>query len=267
MCRSLTTLAAFRSLLIGLGVLGLAARVHAGLPGPPFDPTHYWTYSEQIPMVAPSPIFARDQFFRNGVPLTVEKRERLLNWVSKNNSPVPDTLLHYTLWNILEKLPVNRQAIVTNQFGSFRVNVLNLEFMLAPAYKSASNPPVTLPAANHYLCYRTTGFPAPTASYDLRDEWRVDSQQPGVMEFLCAPCAKQHLGQTYAPVDTLLHLAAFLVYPVSEVFYPIIIDQFLPNQELVSQHGLEYLFVPSEKTDLPTDVKKNTWSRLKQLYR
>jgi len=257
----------FRTLLVGLGILCLAASVHAQPPGFPFDPTHYWTYTEQVPIPMPSPIFARDQFFRNGVPLTVEKRERLLNWVQKNNSPVLDTLLHYTWWNILEKLPVNRTVIVTNQFGSSRVQVLNLEFMLAPAYKNFTNPVGAVPLANHYLCYRAIGFPAPPAAYDLRDEWRVDIQQPQAMEFLCAPCAKQHLGQTFPVVDTVTHYAAYPITPVSEVFYPFVRDQFFPNQELVQQHPIEYLFVPSEKTDLPVDVKKNTWGRLKQLYR
>jgi len=38
-------------------------------------------------------------------------------------------------------------------------------------------------------------------------------------------------------------------------------------QQLVYQYPLEYLFVPSEKTDLPTDAKKDTWGRLKQMYR
>jgi hypothetical protein len=213
----------------------------------------------------PQPIFAADQFFRSGVPLTVERRERLLNWVIKNNSPVPDTTLHYAWWNILEKLPVNRTVIVTNQFGSFRVQVLNLEFMLAPALKNQTAP--ALPFKNHYLCYRATGFPGPPTSYSLRDEWRVDQQQPQAMEFLCAPCMKQHLGVTYPVVDTVTHYAAYPIAPVSETFVPFIADQFMQQQQLVYQYPFEYLFVPSEKTDLPVDTKKDTWGRLKQLYR
>jgi len=266
MRRMLTT--SFRFLLSTLGLIASVAIVQAQPPGFPFNPTHYWTYQMETNQPLPQSIFVRDQFFRNGVPVTVDRRERLLNWVGKNNSPVLDTLIHYTWWNILEKLPVNRRVLVTNQFGSFPVTVLNLEFLLAPAFKFGN--PTGLPVgplANHYLCYRATGFPAPAASYDLRDEWKVDIQNPGPMEFLCAPCAKQHLGQTFAVLDTVTHLAAYPVNPQSESFSPLITDQFVSRFELVHQIPIEYLFVPGEKTDLPTDVKRSTWGRVKQLYR
>src|SRR5262249_14819478 len=215
MRRMVTT--SLRVLFTTLVVLGLGASVHAAPPGFPIDPTHYWTYRMQDSLPAqPQPAFVKDQFFRQGVPITVDQRTRLLNWVFKNNSPVPDSLIHYTWWNILEKLPVNRTVVVTNQFGSSRVQVLNLEFMLVPAWKNIQQP--TFPHANHYLCYRATGFPAPPAGFDLRDEWRVDFQQPLPMEFLCAPCLKQHLGQTFPPVDTVTHLAAFPIAPLSGNF-------------------------------------------------
>src|SRR5262249_45016308 len=154
----------------------------------------------------------------------------------KNGSPVLDTLVHYTWWNILEKLPVNRRVIVTNQFGSFPVQVLNLEFLLAPAFKFGN--PTGLPGgplANHYLCYRATGFPGPPPNFDFLDEWHRASLNPGPMEFLCAPCAKQHQGQTFSPVDTVTHLAAYPISPTSESFSPRITDQFVSAFEIVHQ--------------------------------
>jgi hypothetical protein len=258
----------FRFLLAALALLATVASAQSPPPGFPFNPTHYWTYQMENGVVLPTTILVRDQFFRGGVPVTVDQRERLLNWVSKNNSPVLDTLIHYTWWNIVDKLPVNRRVIVTNQFGSFPVQVLNLEFLLAPAFKfgNPTGAPVG-PLANHYLCYRATGFPAPAASFDLRDEWKVDIQNPGPMEFLCAPCAKQHQGQTFAVLDTVTHLAAYPVSPTSESFSPRISDQFISTFGIVHQIPIEYLFVPGEKTDLPTDVKRSTWGRVKQLYR
>src|SRR5262245_42662175 len=92
----------FRTLLAGLTILLITASAQAQPPGLPFDPTHYWTYHmlDSLPPVGPATIVAKDQFFRNGVTLTVDRRERLLNWVFKNNSPVPDSLLHYTWWNL-----------------------------------------------------------------------------------------------------------------------------------------------------------------------
>jgi hypothetical protein len=256
----------FRTLFAGLGLALFASAAGAG-SAVPFDPTHYWTYHNLNTIVQPQPIFVRDQFFRNGVPVTVDQLERLVNWVHKNNSAVPDTFLHYTWWNVLEKLPVNRQVIVTNQFGSHIVQVLNLEFLLAPATKN--NPPVFggIPTANHYLCYRATGFPAPPAAYDLVDEWRVDTQQPRDMEFLCTPCLKEHNGVVYPPVDTVTHLAAYPIAPQSGNFVPFVNDQFTASQLFVTQIPLEYLFVPSEKVELPTDTKRSTWSKIKSLYR
>jgi len=245
-----------RTFIAGLGLALLASAAGAG-PAVPFDPTHYWTYTNLEPFVLPQPIFVQDQFFRNGIPVTVDSLSRLLNWVHKNNSAVPDSFLHYSWWNIHEKLPVNRRVIVTNQFGSHIVQVLNLEFLLAPATK---NQPATgvIPNASHYLCYRAIGFPAPPAAYDLQDEWKVDTQQPQDMEFLCAPCLKEHNGRVFPPVDTLTHLAVYPIQPQSENFVPFVTDQFLARQLFVTQLPPEFLFVPSEKTELPTDVKRST---------
>jgi hypothetical protein len=44
-------------------------------------------------------------------------------------------------------------------------------------------------------------------------------------------------------------------------------DQFLARQLFVMQYFKEYLFVPSEKVELPTDVKRSTWGKIKSLYR
>lgn len=259
--------AALRLCIAGFVLLLLSASAGAQPPGTPFDPTHYWTYHSLQPVVQPQPIFVQDQFFRGGIPVTVDRLDRFLNWVQKNNSAVPDTFLHYTWWNIIEKLPVNRSVIVTNQFGSHIVQVLNLEFLLAPATKNLPPAAAALPPANHYLCYRAVGFPAPPAAYDLVDEWKVDTQHPQDMEFLCTPCLKEHNGRVYPPVDTVTHLAAYPVTPQSQTFVPFVTDQFIQNPLVLAQIPLEYLFVPSEKTELPTDVKKSTWGKIKSMYR
>jgi len=253
--------ASFRLFILGFGLLLLSASAGAQ----PINPTHYWTYHNLQPTSSPQPIFVQDQFFRQGIPVTVDSLPRFLNWVRKNNSAVPDTFLHYTWWNIVDKFPVNKTVIVTNQFGSRTVQVLNLEFLLAPALKNqAAGLP---PKANHYLCYRATGFPGPPNGYDLQDEWKVDFQIPRDLEFLCTPCLKEHQGQIFPPVDTLTHLAVYPVTPVSDVFAPFVVDQFGQRQLFLRQFPLEYLFVPSQKTELPTDVKRGTWGKLKTLYR
>ncbi len=256
----------FRAVLAALGLL-LSSTLAGAQPGTqPIDPTHYWTYQSLEALVFPQPILVQDQFFRQPVPVTVDSLVRLLNWVHKNNSAVPDTFLHYTWWNIVDKLPVNKRATVTNQFGSFPVQILNLEFLLAPATK---NQPATgaIPQANHYLCYRATGFPGPTTAFDIQDEWKVDIQVPKDMEFLCTPCLKIHNGQIFPPADTVTHFAVYPVSPQSGNFVPFVNDQFMARQLFVRQSPPEYLFVPSTKVEIPTDVKRSTWGRLKQLYR
>jgi hypothetical protein len=261
--------ASLRLCIAGFALLLSFATAGAQPPGTAFDPTHYWTYHSLQPVDQPQPIFVKDQFFRGGIPVTVDRLDRFLNWVHKNNSAVPDTFLHYTWWNIIEKVPVNRAVIVTNQFGSHIVQVLNLEFLLAPAAKNdpaAAAPPVA-PLANHYLCYRAVGFPSPPAGYDLVDEWKVDFQHPQDMEFLCTPCLKEHNGRVFPPVDTVTHLAAYPVTPQSPTFFPFVADQFIQMPLPLTQQPLEYLFVPSEKTELPTDVKRSTWGKIKSLYR
>jgi hypothetical protein len=231
-----------------------------------FNPTHYWTYHLMNPVqIPPTTVLVRDQFWQQPIPVTVDRLERLLNWVHKNNSAVPDTFLHYTWWNIQQKIPVNRDVLVTNQFGSYPVRVENLEFMLVPAHKNFQSP--LPPHGDHFLCYRAFGFPGPTQSYDLLDEWRVDSQHPGPLQYLCAPCAKNHNGQTYAVADTVTHLAVYPIVPTSENFFALIQDQFWQQPNIATQFPVEYLFVPSEKTHPPTETRKSTWGKIKSLYR
>jgi hypothetical protein len=231
----------------------------------PFNPTHYWTYQMEPGAFQPASILVKDQFFPQGIPVTVDSLQRLLNWVWKNNSQVPDTLLHYTWWNVRERVPVGKDVLVTNQFGSHPVRVVNLEFLLVPAYKNFQSP--VPPHGDHFLCYRAFGFPAPTSSYDLRDEWRVDFQHPGPLEYLCAPCSKEHGGLLFSVADTVTHLAAYPITPSSGNFAPVLYDQFHQGTQLVSQMPIEYLFVPSEKVGPPTETKRSTWGRLKSLYR
>ena len=257
---------AMRMLAAACGLLLLSFSASAQTQ--PFNPTHYWTYHNLQPFVFPQPIQVQDQFFRQPIPVTVDSLVRFLNWVHKNNSAVPDTFIHYTWWNIHEKLQLPggpRRAIVTNQFGSHTVTVTNLEFLLAPAWKNRPDP--IAPLANHYLCYRAFGFPLTPQGYDLRDEWRVDFQFPRDMEFLCTPCFKQHFGQIFAPVDTATHFAAYPIQPQSDHFQPLVSDQFQTLIIPVQQIPVEYLFVPSTKVELPTDLKQSTWGRVKKLYR
>lgn len=237
-----------------------------GQPEPtPIDSTHYWTYQLLDPLYQPVQVQARDQFFSFYTPIYLDSLTRLVNWVYKNNSTVRDTFIHYTWRNIQNKLPVTRHVTVSNQFGSYPVDVDRLEFLLTPAWKNEQFP--TPPYANHYLCYRAHGFPGPTSNYFLRDEWRTDVQLPLPMEYLCVPCWKNHAGQEYAPPDTATHLALYPITPQSDYFYPFVQDQFGMGPLFVQQRPLEYLLVPSRKFEEPTKTERTTWGKVKVLYR
>ena len=254
------------SLLVA-GALSMSASVALSQYAPPgVNPTHFWTYKLQTLIQIPRPVFAADQFYPNGVPLTVDRLDRLVNWVSKNGSPiVPDTLLHYTWWNVQPKLPTPRVVRVINQFGDYIVNVQNLEFMLVPAWKNQPQP--TQPVANHYLCYRATGFPPPPFGVSLIDEWREDNQHPQELEYLCNPCRKEHAGSIYPVVDTKTHLALFRLPVLSDLFTPFIQDQFFMGTVPVRQSPYEYLLVPSNKFDIATPARTGSWGRMKTIYR
>lgn len=245
------------------------ARAQGNPPG--VDPTHYWTYRLLQPFPYPQPIAVRDQFFPAYVPNQTDTLQRLLNWVIKTdlatgfNSVPTDTFLHYTWWNLKDKLPVNEFVTVTNQFGSYPVQVHQLDFLLAPAWKNYNSP--VPPHGSHYLCYRADGFPPPTRAFAFHDEWRFDQLPIGPLEFLCVPCWKQHQGQVFEPLDTLTHLAVYRIPPISDTFYPLLSDQFFNGPHLVRQTPPEYLFVPSTKKLIVTDTKKSSWGRLKTLYR
>jgi hypothetical protein len=232
------------------------------------DSTHYWTYHLLQTQFFPQPIQVSDQFFPNFIPVEVDTLERLVNWVVKNHSPVRDTLVHFTWWNIPEKLPVGRDVTVDNQFGKYNVNIRNLEFLLAPAFKNFQTPdPTQTPNASHYLCYRASGFPPPTQLFSLFDEWRQDLLPIGPLEYLCTPCIKEHQGRLFFPIDTVTHLALYQINPQSDYFYPFVQDQFLSRPEYVQQHPIEYLLVPSKKTLIVTEPKRTTWGKVKTLYR
>lgn len=255
--------------------IALAAQTtgHAQGTPPGINPTHYWSYQLMQPFQRPDHIDASDQFLPF-TPFDIDRLDRLVNWVHKVDpsglvSPVPDTTLHYTWWNIINKLPFQTTVIVQNQFGRYPVTVQNVEFLLSPAYKNFTQATAPFPVANHYLCYRAQGFPSPGLVYPVSDEWRQSQVFPQPMQFLCVPCMKHHNGTIYPIVDGATHLA---VYPIdadtgSEFWLPFISDQFVATNHPVWQKPFEYLFVPSTKTDISTPTHRNTWGTIKTLYR
>lgn len=257
----------FSILALGL-VLSLGAHdARAQIDPPGVNPTHWWTYHRLSPFISQQGVGLSDQFYpQQFIPNGTDSLVRLLNWVYKNHGVVQDTFIHYTWWNLLNKVPTPRLVKVTNQFGTYDVNVEQMEFLLAPAWKNYQSP-IPYPYANHYLCYRAHGFPAPSVSFFFQDEWRQDVLPVGPMEYFCTPCAKRHNGQLFPPVDTLTHLAVYPIFPNSDAFFAQTQDQFAIVPGPVMQLPIEYLFVPSTKFEINTPAKAHSWGKIRTLYR
>jgi len=258
----------FSVVLVAASLLLVQARAYAQSDPPGVNRTHFWSYRLLDPFYFPQPVSLSDQFFRNLISNQTDTLTRLLNWVYKDaNGAVQDTFIHYTWWNLINKYPVGKLTKVTNQFGSYDVQVANMEFLLAPSWKNYQSPIPGGPLANHYLCYRAIGPAPPPQPHVFQDEWRQDVQDVGPLEFLCTPCLKYHNGQFFQPVDTLTHLAVYRILPHSDAFYVQLQDQFAHPQNIVQQSPPEYLFVPSLKYEINTPTQRNTWGKLKTLYR
>ena len=258
---------ATRSMFFILAVaagLALAHPMAHAQAGGQIDPTHYWTYTILNPNNGPFPIRATDQFIPM-TPLEVMRSVKLLNWVMKDNSLVPDTLRHFVWWDIQPKVPVTQFVEIENQFGTFNVGVTNLDFLLAPAWKN--QPQAINPPWNHFLCYRAQGGATDNGLRTFRDEWRFDQQPVYELQYICNPCLKEHNGEFFPIIDPYTHFAVYRINPFSDYFTPPVFDQFYPAQYYVYQYPSEWLFVPSIKRDIPTPTKKDSWGRLKTLYR
>ena len=249
-----------------LAVVAALVLVHPNVhaqAGAPIDSTHFWTYTIMNPVGGPFPVIVRDQFLPD-TPIEVWRPVKLVNWVQKNNSPVRDTLNHFVWWDVQPKIPVGRIVEIDNQFGKYIIGVDQLDFMLVPAWKNEARP--THPELSHYLCYRAQG-PGPNIPFSLHDEWRFDVRPVFELRYLCNPCQKIHQGQVFPPIDLNTHLAVYQLPVNSEQFYPPVFDQFGQMQYVVSQRTPEWLFVPSQKREVPTDSKRQSWGRIKTLYR
>jgi len=244
----------------GLALAHPEVRAQAGA----YDPTHYWTYTILTPGNGPFSINAGDQFIPMS-PLQVMRSVKLLNWVSKDNSPVPDTLRHFVWWDVQPKIPVSRFVEIENQFGKVNVGIEALDFLLVPAWKNQQQP--VQPNWNHYLCYRAQAPATFNGVRTFRDEWRFDQQPVYDLRYICNPCLKEHNGDQFPIIDPNTHFAVYAINPISENFYPPVFDQFASSLYYVYQYPQEWLFVPSIKRDIPTPTRNNSWGRLKTLYR
>lgn len=254
-----------------LGLL-LAALVLLALPlsaAAQVDPTwdHYKVYvSNPVPPPTPTQVRLTDQF---GVQdhLVIELH-RFMNPTVKVHGPntfdINRPELHYTWWQISPE-PFSETVAVDNQFGSQTLTVAGSEYLLNPAKKNDAAAPI--PLANHYKCYNCLGTPV-DAPIILTDQFNTFQTVAAFPLFLCNPVEKQVIDppNVYPILDANQHYVCYVLSPQDpQTFTAIIGDQFLADESIVMSPG-ELICVPSEKF-VATPALRNTWGRLKTLYR
>lgn len=231
---------------------------------------HYKLYLAGPPIPANIPVVLDDQFMHNQ-PHMVQFLERWMNPVEKR---LPEGLvfgitkpfLHYTWWRI-DPAPFTATAVVTNQFGDQTLTIHDALWLLNPALKNQSGPP---PNENHYKCYLCDGQPV-TKQVLLTDQFDQWSAQVLFPRYFCNPAEKRvgpvPGGQVYPIIDPNQHYVCYEFQPPDPQAFPAVIsDQFIQPPQTIDAHNSQWLCVPTFKQSW-TANEKNTWGKLKQLYR
>jgi hypothetical protein len=231
---------------------------------------HYKVYRDAGPQLASGKmVVLTDQF---GVSTHfVQTMDFFMNPVAKfvpatgNDYPIHDDITHYTWWHI-PFVPIDRTVLVDNQFGTQSLHVTAALYLLNPALKNQSG---ALPVRNHYKCYQCDGqsVSIPVRLTDQFDIWQTTAMIP---RLLCNPARKELPNDpppnVYDIVDSRQHYVCYEIQPQDPgTFSAAVSDQFVENVPQNFNPGV-YLCVPSDKTE-PTGAVKDTWGRVKMLYR
>jgi hypothetical protein len=262
------SLAAFALLLLAAAATLLVARAEAQVD-PLWD--HYKVYNLNPPSPAPPlpPVILTDQFGMS--THQVISLDRFMNPVKKIHGPliypINDPVTHYTWWSITPQ-PFSLTVNVTNQFGDQTIAIYDAQYLLNPALKdtlplpAGSQPPLK----NHYKAYNCQGPPmsVPIAMIDQFDGWQATVMFP---RYFLTPVDKQAPGLTPGPiVDPNQHYVCYEFQPYDPTpFFAFTVDQFVNNRNLY-MYPAQLICVPTYKHGI-TSTDKETWGRLKLLYR
>jgi hypothetical protein len=229
---------------------------------------HYKVYFVPPFPVPPlgTPVGLTDQFgFYNH---NVLQLELFMNPTQKEDTngifPINDPVTHYSWWRITPQ-PFNALVAATNQFGDQSLNVHDGVYLLNPALKNQGG---SLPQKNHYKCYNCDGQPV-NKQVLMTDQFGQWSAMVTFPRYFCNPVQKQvnpPVGPTYPILDPNQHYICYEFQPPDQTPRTAVMsDQFTTN------HGLnltpsQYICVPTYKTGF-TASSKNTWGKLKMLYR
>lgn len=232
---------------------------------------HYKVYVENppfVPAIPVPPVVLTDQFtqFTHQVfslDLFMNPVEKRLLPPINTTFPINDSLTHYSWWNITPQ-PMSLTVAATNQFGDQTITVFDAQYLLNPAIKNQTGSP---PVRNHYKCYNCTGQPVnvPVQMIDQFGTWGATVMLP---RFFCNPVQKQVVGtpQVYPILDPNQHYICYEFQPPDPTPYTALgSDQFAHDVPL-NLHPSQLICVPTLKQGV-TGTKKDTWGRLKLLYR
>jgi hypothetical protein len=250
-------------LLLAVAAMTFVPRAEAQVD-PLWD--HYKVYQidAPVPPFEPISVTLTDQFgqFTHSVGML----QRFMTPVEKIHPPatypINDPVLHYTWWGISAQPLSTPLVAVTNQFGDQGLTLGDAQYLLNPAVKNQPGPP---PIANHYKAYVCQGAPVAVTvgMIDQFDTWQATVLQPF---YYLTPVTKQLGGQVFPIVDPNQHYVCYVIQPLDPTpFTASITDQFIPNFG-VQLHPGAFICVPTYQQHV-TSADRDTWGRLKRLYR
>ena len=218
--------------------------------GPP-TPLHFSCYEAHHGPFTKLSVHLVDQF--GDTTGEVSAPHRLCNPADKNNEDPSAALnLNHLVGYKLRLTPPFRKlrgVTVTNQFGSFVVDVVKPEYLFVPSAKSLSTPPTPIvPTIDHFTCYRVARARFGQKGISVDDQFAslsVDVKKP---VRLCVPVDKNGEGiKTPA-----LHLLCYKVRTSSGSAKFTGAPGVLVNNQFgadsVDAKGIRELCVPSTKT-------------------
>jgi hypothetical protein len=227
---------------------------------------HYKVYEVFPPIPVSIPVVLIDQFTTSNHLVT--ELEKFANPVVKIHGPIAyqiyDPSLHYAWWKITPQ-PFGAYVIASNQFGDQTLQVNDARYLWNPARK---NDPQPLPIANHYKCYDCQGDPVFRSvglidQFDHGSIWQANVLYP---RLFCNPVVKRLATVQYPIEDIKQHYVCYDFDPPDPRLNSAVIwDQFI-SQRTVELYPSRLLCVPTDKIGVTT-AGKNTWGKLKVLYR
>jgi hypothetical protein len=186
--------------------------------------------------------------------------QKFANPVHKNQEPIFFPEVHHTWW-MLDLMGVGWRVDLFNQFGPQVWQVENPRYLVAPARKYETGPPLPF---NHYLAYEAFGVPLQMPVF-LQDQF--GDVEVVVMEplYFLNPVEKTHDGLVYPIIDPMSHLACYRIDPPLPYDIQVVAeDQFGMHDFMIMDH--DCLCVPSWKENV-VKTENKTWSDIKELYR